>query len=223
MTARQSNYGMKCKYCYRVLELDTPAKQYYCSLECSFMGRVSIDISSGCWNWRGKIDQNNSLYFVKDGKACSAPRYAYEFYKKISAGEKTHIKRNCKNVYCVNPEHLYVAVPRVYQPRKPAKPRVSQKPLLTPQQVSAIRLDTRTIEEIAKEYNRLPVTIRRIKRGVNFNDGQYVPKQKPKMNLELAKKVRLDNRKTKIIAEEYKVSTALINMIKRNAVWKEID
>lgn len=122
-----------------------------------FWSKVRKEI---CWIWTASKDRDGYGYFQVNGKACKAHRVSYAF----SHGEIPHgmlVCHRCDNPSCVNPDHLFLGTSRDNMQDKVTKGRMvgnwgagENVPTskLTEAQVIAIREDTRSRPEIAKEY-----------------------------------------------------------------------
>lgn len=62
-------------------------------------------LGSGCWRWKGSLNQHGYGQFFFDGKNGRAHRYAYKYYVGELDPNKT-IDHICSKRDCVNPEHL---------------------------------------------------------------------------------------------------------------------
>jgi hypothetical protein len=67
--------------------------------------KIDIDINTGCWNWRGNLNNKGYGYLNSHGKHYLAHRISYElFVGEIPEG--LTIDHLCRNRRCVNPSHL---------------------------------------------------------------------------------------------------------------------
>ena len=64
-----------------------------------------VEISRGCWNWKGGLFPEGYGHYQYNGKSWKAHRISYLFFKGELDPNLT-IDHLCKNPTCVNPEHL---------------------------------------------------------------------------------------------------------------------
>lgn len=65
-----------------------------------------IKTESGCWEWLGGKDKcGNPVVNLGRGKCVTAWKYAKKLLQGVEVGNKRYTKE-CKNQFCVNPEHL---------------------------------------------------------------------------------------------------------------------
>jgi len=69
-----------------------------------FQEKYVIDATTHCWNWTGSTSRGYG-YIGNNGKIKRAARISYELFKSVilSSLEIDHL---CRNILCVNPEHL---------------------------------------------------------------------------------------------------------------------
>lgn len=73
---------------------------------CEFIQmRVVIDRDTGCWIWQGSRFQRGYGRIHSHGRTLMAHRASYEIFRE-SIPEGLTIDHLCRNVRCVNPEHL---------------------------------------------------------------------------------------------------------------------
>ena len=113
-----------------------------------------------CWKWLRpwRARGYGELHFK--GKRYRAHWFSYEAFNG-PIPDRHVVRQACNNVWCVNPDHLFV------EPHPRKSNRRNRK--LTEQQVKEIKqlivMHQLTMREIAKRYNVTPATIYAIKRG----------------------------------------------------------
>lgn len=72
--------------------------------ETRLFGRT-IREHNGCWIWQGAVLKTGHGSFCLEGKGMTAHRAAY-ILRKGPVPEGHQVRRTCKSLLCVNPEHL---------------------------------------------------------------------------------------------------------------------
>lgn len=144
-----------------------PHHNLYCSPRCSgianqakrfrspedrFKQYVQVD-ESGCHLWTGAIDHRGYGILQVDGKATKAHRLAYA-YVFGPVEPNVNICHHCDNPRCVNPAHLFAGTLADNSRDMCLKLRHPHR--LSPDDVRAIRIDSRHYKEIALAYNISP-------------------------------------------------------------------
>lgn len=76
------------------------------SLESRFWSKVEIPSNQKmCWEWKGSKDSNGYGRFYYNYRNVSAHRLAYELLKGVIPIGK-ELDHLCRNILCVNPDHL---------------------------------------------------------------------------------------------------------------------
>ena len=85
---------------------------YYFKKNTPFIDRVYFEPNTGCWIW-GAVENGRGYGVCKDpktGASVYAHRMSYSIYKgEIPDGYE--IDHLCRNVWCVNPDHLEAVTP----------------------------------------------------------------------------------------------------------------
>ena len=69
--------------------------------------KIKIDKKTDCWNWLGAKSYNGYGVMKIRKKTFRAMRYYYNLYRGVIPKQKV-LDHLCKNVACVNPDHLEV-------------------------------------------------------------------------------------------------------------------
>lgn len=131
-----------------------------------FLLNISINDINDCWLWCGKKD--------KDGyglvKSYGAHRFSYWLFKGVDPTGLV-LCHTCDCRDCVNPFHLYAGSKKTNAVDAAKRNRFRNqhgKLSLTPEQVRAIRLDTRSGRAIADDYGCNPDTVFRIRNNLYY-------------------------------------------------------
>jgi hypothetical protein len=142
------------------------------TIEEYFAQRVSIDLLTGCWNWKSVLDKNGygkckSSIVARKLNECSAHRGAYRHYiGEIPNG--MHVCHKCDNPSCVNPEHLFLGTHDDNMEDRQRKNRTAKvqgeahgKAKLTEKQIKEIRQLQGQIsaEKVARQYGIAESTV----------------------------------------------------------------
>ncbi len=73
--------------------------------EVRFKKYVSINESTGCWEWTGALDPSGYGAFKDKGKKINAHRWSYEHHRG-TIPEGLQLDHLCRVRKCVNPDHL---------------------------------------------------------------------------------------------------------------------
>lgn len=121
----------------------------------------------GCWLWRGAVSTSGyGKIFVAKGRVISVHRVAYALWKG-PIPSRVRVLHHCETAVCVNPDHLFLGVPR-WRPG-----RVNGRAKLKPEHVTAIRAYLR--QGVAKDilcskYGISRSSLNRIARAAAWRD-----------------------------------------------------
>jgi len=79
------------------------------------MGRHPVPLADlisegddGCWHWAGNLNALGQGTITRDGRTWLAHRYVYRLTRGVTI-QGTELRRSCRNLRCVNPDHLVAA------------------------------------------------------------------------------------------------------------------
>ncbi len=75
-----------------------------------FLNKIDVK-ENGCWEWTSHKSHKGYGEFWFKGKTIRAHRYIYEIYKAIIPRGK-ELDHLCRNILCVNPDHLELVTHR---------------------------------------------------------------------------------------------------------------
>ncbi len=125
-----------------------------------------------CWGWLAGTRYGGYGYLRISGKIVAAHRFSYELHKgPIPEGKK--VRHSCDNKLCPNPDHLLLGTHQTNMDDMVVRGRSSRgeaRPCakLTPENILTIRCDTRTVRQIAADYNVSKSSIHHIKTGKSW-------------------------------------------------------
>lgn len=64
-----------------------------------------IEVTDGCWNWKGSTSKRGYPLYVKPGHNVGAHRFAYELVMG-DIPDGLELDHTCRNTHCVRPDHL---------------------------------------------------------------------------------------------------------------------
>lgn len=71
-----------------------------------FISKVSVNESTGCWEWTGGRGRNGYAVFYPTSRATQAHRWAYLAFVAEIPADRSQLDHLCRVRHCVNPEHL---------------------------------------------------------------------------------------------------------------------
>ena len=99
-------YYVDCFYCMKVFEANCSSVKH-CTPLCKFHDTYIVNQENGCWEWKNHVTADGTIHIKINKVAYTAPRFAYEeYFGKIQ--DKAYVLRSCRNIKCVNPDHLYL-------------------------------------------------------------------------------------------------------------------
>lgn len=118
-----------------------------------FHARMESDIfyepNTGCWLWGGPLNDKGYGSTTYLGRKDRAHRASYsEYIAPIPPG--LFVLHKCDVPSCVNPNHLFVGT-QIDNMQDCSRKR-RNRPVLTPEQVRAIRAETRSYERAKADY-----------------------------------------------------------------------
>ena len=140
-------------------------------IKARFMQKVFEDSNSGCWIWTASfINSDGYGCFSENGKSRGAHRVSYELFRG-EIPEGMCVLHTCDVTSCVNPEHLFLGMPRDNTNDMVQKKRHSRAgPRLNPEIVSEIRecVGKTNRGEIARTYGLSVRHLRRIANNISW-------------------------------------------------------
>jgi hypothetical protein len=143
------------------------------SLSVRLSSKAVRNAVTGCLEWIGAKNNYGYGRLMVDGKNVLAHRVSYEVnVGQIPAGYD--VCHKCDNRKCIEPAHLFAGTRKANMADCVSKDRQSRgehRPLskLTTSEVSAIRNDSRTQREIAKDFGVAQQQVSRIKTGKQWS------------------------------------------------------
>lgn len=137
-----------------------------------------VDKGSGkkeCWNWNSGLTKAGYGQFHCDGRNTRAHRYSYELHHgPVPKGK--FICHTCDNERCVNPDHLFLGIPKdnsddMVQKDRQSKGSKRYNAKLTEKDVKVIKRRLLKGEKpriIAEDFGVDPTTISAINKGRNW-------------------------------------------------------
>lgn len=131
--------------------------------------------NSGCWLWLGQINNKGYGKFQLKRSGYSsvyAHRFSYQVHNCIEVPLHLDVCHSCDMPCCVNPDHLWVGtrkqnmmdcIQKNRQGKQDRSGSMNGRAVLCEWQVLSIRMDSRSLSEIAKEYGCEKTAISRIK------------------------------------------------------------
>ena len=135
--------------------------------------KVERITESGCWVWMGATQVRGYGEILSNNRKLLAHRASYEaFIGPIPKG--MYVCHACDNVYCVNPNHLFLGTQKQNLEDMKSKGRSTRgekntQSILFEEQVKIIKTSKLKNTELARTYEVSPATISAIKLGKRWN------------------------------------------------------
>lgn len=132
-----------------------------------------VEKADGCWIWHGATTKFGYGQIKSAQKKYAAHRLSWEIHNGREIPHGYHVCHRCDNPRCTNPDHLFIGTPKDNIRDAMRKGRMRTRPVLgvdhpnsklTEDAVRAIRLDQRSLPQIAREYGVSHVLIGKVKR-----------------------------------------------------------
>ena len=149
------------------------------SVSTRLFASLVINEKTGCLEWSRKSKANGGYGVLCVGRKgqIRAHRAAWAI-KNGSIPNGLYVCHKCDNPLCCNVNHLFLGTPKDNMIDKEAKGRGTKPPVrygenhhktkTTLAQVSSIRSETGTLDEIANRYGISSKTVWRIKKGLSW-------------------------------------------------------
>lgn len=143
----------------------------------SLRGRTTVNVVTGCWEWRGTKDKNGYGKVILGGK----PKRTHRLMWQLTVGPIVNglwVLHRCDNPRCCNPDHLFLGTHADNQADCKAKGRSRQgvnngRAKLTPDLAAVIRqrhVPKRvTRKQLAIEFGVSESTVKKVLRGERWN------------------------------------------------------
>ena len=140
--------------------------------------RISIDETSGCWNWTAGIGRGGYGRAKHNRQEYKAHRYSYQVFVGEIPDDKI-LCHKCDNPRCVNPAHVYVGTHKDNSHDRMARGRYKNgRTKLAPEDYGEIRIlynEGVGPKAIAAEYGITPSSVYRIIHNQVSPDYTYQP------------------------------------------------
>lgn len=144
-----------------------------------FWSKVAI-AAGGCAEWTGATYPSGYGDFYHEGRNHPAQRIAWEMVHGPINDPSLYVLHRCDNRRCVEPDHLFLGRHQDNMDDMLSKGRKAiltgadhPSARLTPEQVAAIRADSRSQRAIAKDYGISKTQVGNIKRGKQWQPRQW--------------------------------------------------
>lgn len=180
-----------------------------------------------CWLWTASLFPNGYGQFRTNLIPNRGVAHRASWLLHIGdIPEGLWVLHHCDVRRCQRPNHLFLGTAKDNTEDMISKQRHtagehSVKAKLTEAQVMAIRADTRSTEEIARDYAVSVPQINRILAGKNWSHLPVSPRPpRYRLTLEDAEAIRQDDRSTRELADQYGVTAGHIRQIKSGRVLR---
>lgn len=145
-------------------------KQKACSPTCYIRTKITVDPTTGCWNW--PVTKSERYGFATwNGAKQLAHRFSHKLFNG-PIGPKKCVRHRCDNCACVNPDHLVEGTAQDNvndkMERGRYRARSGRKPFLKTDQLRQIRSSSATTRSLAAKYGVSENTIRSARQGRTF-------------------------------------------------------
>lgn len=158
------------------------------SAEDCFLGRVTVNAMTGCWEWRGSRVSKARFFLREEGRYVVPTHFAIERFdsRRRIVPRNAYVLPKCGNQRCVLPAHLVIFTARRTAAKKIAAARAERgwvhpntvrlagenapAAKLTWAQARAIRISDLPAAQLARKYGVSVSMIHRIKRGAAWKE-----------------------------------------------------
>lgn len=139
-------------------------------VEARLVGRIEVDLESGCWDWTGARTSNGYGYMWLSGGPKYTHRVSAMLFLDFELTSPLWILHGCDNPRCCNPRHLRVGTPRDNARDRAARGRVGRGKLDAADVIAIKGLlsDGHTHSAIAARFGVTTSMIGQIARGESW-------------------------------------------------------
>lgn len=180
-----------------------------------------VDPETGCWVWQRSLTKTGGYAQMRvNGRMVRAHRYFYEQKKgPIPSGlEPDH---TCRNVKCVNPDHLE-AVTHAENVRRSSMAKLDAQ---TRSSIRRFYVKGATQARIARMLGLKPRTVSAVVRGETWNDGAVENLSRPRSNMTREKVIAVRSSggvSIAALARQHVVSETTISRILSGKSWANV-
>lgn len=179
-----------------------------------------------CWEWSAHKTNKGYGQFWNGSKLVFAHRFSWQINNGILS-DKLNVCHKCDNPSCVNPDHLFLGTQQDNVRDMLIKNRGNHNKKLTNTQVLQIYNSTKSVKNIAEEYNVHVNTIYTIKRGNNYkkitqHQFKKVGKGRQKLTDEQILLIFNSPKTLNQISEEFNIIPQTVSRIKKGKLHSKI-